>query len=278
MKDRIVSFLGGDNSFIVRVAWTDNLVRKAQGIQDYGKDATRHLGELLTGALLIEGFSKNEKERLSLSLDGDGPLGKIVVRANGKGEVSGRLANPNAAGELGKGYLEAEKDDFAGAPYLTTLPMTGGGVADNLTYYFTTSEQLPSLFSLGVGLDASGKVDYSYGYMVQALPFAKEEVAKKILSNVENGPSESKIISAKMSIEEIAGFLFEGLSYEKTQEKEVRFHCGCSKKTGLSILKLTSRDDLASAIESGAPTEVVCGSCGKKYLYSAEEIASLLKD
>ena len=277
MKDRLVRFLGAENEYIVKIAITTATVAHAQKIGNYRESALTYLGSLLTGALLMEDSSKESKETLTLELEGEGPLSKVLAIADSKGSVKGFAANPSAKGGIGNGFLAVTKDQGLKTPYRTTMPLVIDDVENNLMYYYAGSEQLPTFFSLGVALDEKKRVAFSYGYMVQALPFAKKEIMEKIADNLEKGPSKEEILKNKLSPEDIASFLLKDLSQTKTEEKEVRFRCNCSKKKGLSILKKAGKAELKEMIQANKPIEVVCGSCGKKYEYTIAEVENLLK-
>lgn len=277
MKDKLIRYLGAEDEYIVKVAVTTSLVSHAQKIASYGESAITYLGNLLTAALLMEDSVKDGKETLTLELEGDGPLSKIVAIADSKGNVKGFAAKPASNGGIGNGFLGVTKDQGLKVPYHTTMPLVVDDVENNLMYYYAGSEQLPTFFSLGVALNEKKEVAYSYGYMVQALPFAKKEIMEMIAADLEKAPSKEEILARQFSPEEIASYLLEGLSQTKTEEKQVRFHCSCSKKKGLATLKKAGKAELKAMVKENKPIEVVCGSCLKKYEYSIDEIKPLLK-
>ncbi len=277
MKDKLVRYLGADEEYIVRVAISTHLVAHAQRIGNYQGSAIAYLGNLLTAALLMEDSSKEGKETLTLELEGDGPLNKIIASADSKGNVKGFATNPSSSGGIGSGFLRVSKDEGMKAPYRTTMPLVTDDVENNLMYYYAGSEQLPAFFSLGLSLNKKKEVSYSYGYMVQALPFAKKEIMEEIADNLEKAPSKEEILKRQLSPEEIASYLLNGLSQVKIEEKAIRFHCSCSRRKGLATLKKAGKAELEEMIKEGKPIEVVCGSCGKKYEYSIKDIKPLLK-
>ncbi len=278
MKDKLIRYLGAEEEYIVKVAVTTRLVAHAQKIGNYGENAIVYLGNLLTGALLMEDSVKDSKEKLTLDLEGDGPLNKVVAIADSKGNVKGFAAKPTSTGGIGNGFLGVTKDQGLKTPYRTTMPLVIDDVENNLMYYYAGSEQLPTFFSLGVALNKKKEVAYSYGYMVQALPFVKKEITEKIADNIGKGPSKKEILARRLSPEEIASHLLEGLSRTKTEEKEVRFHCGCSKRKALASLKKAGKNELEAMVKENKSVKVICGSCLKKYEYSIDEIKSLLGD
>ncbi len=278
MKDKLIRYLGAEDEYIIKIAITTRLVAHAQKIADYGESAITYLGNLLTAALLMEDSAKDSKETLTLELEGNGPLNKVIAIADSKGSVKGFAAKPASNGGIGNGFLGVTKDQGLKVPYHTTMPLVVDDVENNLMYYYAGSEQLPTFFSLGVTLNEKKEVTYSYGYMVQALPFAKKEIMEKIADNLGKGPSKEEILARRLPPEEIASYLLEGLSQVKTEEKEVRFHCNCSRKKGLATLKKAGKAELEAMIKESKPIEVICGSCLKKYEYSVEEIKSLINN
>lgn len=277
MEDTLVRYLGAEEECLVKVAISTRLVANAQKIANYQGNAIVYLGNLLTAALLMEDSAKNGKETLTLELKGDGPLSKIVACADSEGKVKGFAAKPASSGGIGKGFLKVSKDQGMKAPYDTTMYLVADDVESNLMYYYADSEQLPTFFSLGLALSKKGEVAYSYGYMVQALPFAKKEIIEKITENLGKAPAKEEILRLRMPQEEIASFLLDGLSQTKIEEKAIFFHCSCSRRKGLTVLKKAGNAELEEMIKAGKPIEVVCGSCGQKYEYSLEDVKALLK-
>ena len=277
-EDRLIRYLGAENEYVLKVALSSSLVKKAAKIQDYSPTAIEYLGNLLTASLLMEDSSKNERETLTLELRGEEASSKVLAIADSRGNAKGCVCNPSLSSPIEKGFLVVSKDQGMKAPYRTTMPLVTGDVENNLMYYYAGSEQLPTFFSLGVSLDEENHVEYAYGYMVQALPFARKEIQQKIVSNLESVPKKEEILSKRMSPEQIVSSLLRGLSQIETEEKPIRFHCSCSKKKGLEILTRAGKEEISSLMEKGEPIEVVCGSCGRKYVYQPEEAARLLKD
>ena len=276
MKDRILRYLDEKKECLVRVALTTASVRRAQRINGDAPSSITFLGELLTGALLMEDSAKESKETLSLEFKGDGPLEKAFVKAKSDGSVCGYASAPKANGGIGKGFLTLVKDEGMATPYVSTLPLLSEDVADNLIYYYASSEQLPTFFCLGVKLSKKGEVLYSFGYSIQALPGISKEGAKKIEGNIASMPSKEELMQKEEEPEAIASLLLKGSSYTQVEEKSVRFHCSCSKAKGLKKIKALSKDELISMANEGKNVEVTCGNCGQKYIYAVKDIKALL--
>ena len=276
MSDKLIRVLGAENEYIVKALVATELVEKARTRQGCNRVAASCLGEILMGAILMEDSSKNEGETLTLELEGEGI--KILASADKKGSVVGRVSDPNMAHEIKRGSLSVIKDQGMRAPYRSTLPLVDEGIAKNLIGYYAYSEQLPTYFSLGVSLNDKGKVECAYGYMVQALPFASKEAKKAIVSNLERMPSKEEILSRKETPERLVSLLLNGLSQTKTEEMPIRFHCSCSKNSGLKLLRGLGANELKQMIEEGKPVEITCGLCGKKYVYPLESIEALLEE
>jgi molecular chaperone Hsp33 len=278
MRDRLLRYLDDKKECLVRVALTTGLVHRAQRIQNYAPSSIAFLGELLTGALLMEDSAKESKETLSLEFKGDGPLEKAIVKVKNDGSVCGYASAPKAIGGIGKGFLTLVKDEGMATPYVSTLPLLSEDVADNLIYYYAFSEQLPTFFCLGVRLGKKGEVLYSFGYSVQALPGISKEGARKIEGNIAAMPSKEELMQKEEEPEAIASLLLKGLSYTQMEEKSVRFRCSCSKAKGLKKIKTLSKGELISMVSEGKKLEVTCGNCGQKYVYMPKDIKALLGD
>lgn len=277
MPDKLLRALGADEEFTVSALVSTEVVKEAKKLHGDSPVSISYLGKLLTAGALIGGLFKNKEDLLTLELEGDGDLGKVTVTADGQGNVKGFSSNSKAKQGIGKGSLVIIKDEGLGTPYNSLTPIVMGDVALSLNAYYNQSVQLPTFFLLGVKTEGE-EVSYSFGYMVQALPFASKETLSNILKNIEKNQDVDAIFNRKPTAEELIDSLLDGLSQQKTLEKEVRFHCDCSYQKGLELLKRTGRKELLSMEGEGKPVRVTCGFCGKSYSYPIEEIKKLLKD
>ena len=275
MEDKIIRAYGEGQEFIVSACSTKNLVEKARNIHNDGKIATKYLGELLSAAALIGGLMKGEKDLLTLELEGSGDLGKVIATADSKGHVKGFASNPNAKEGIGEGSIIVIKDQGLKAPYNSMTPILNESISASLNAYYNQSVQLPTVFCLGVDCDENG-VSYSFGYMVQVMPFVSETSVNKLLLNLEKNQDVDEILSKRLSPEELLDRLLKGFEQKERIEKRVEFSCSCSHEKGLGNIARLGKEEIESILKEGKPIEVTCGFCGKAYSYSIEEIASLL--
>ena len=277
MSDKLIRALGANEEFVVSALVSTEVVETARKLHNDSPVSISFLGELLTAGALIGDTLKGEKSLLTLELQGSGDLRKVTVTCDSHGNVKGFSSNPEAKEGIGRGDLILIKDEGLRTPYNSVTPLVEGNVALSLNSYYNQSAQLPTFFLLGVKLGGS-KVAYSFGYMVQALPFAKAEILTRILENLGKNQDVEAIVQKEPTSEELIDSLLEGLSQKKTSEREVRFHCDCSYERGLDLLKQTGKQELNSMLKDGKPIHITCGFCGKSYDYPVEAIAKLLKD
>ncbi len=275
MEDKIIRAYGEGQEFIVSACSTKNLVETARNIHNDGKIATKYLGELLTAATLIGDLMKGEEDLLTLELEGDGDLGKVVATADSHGHVKGFVANPDAKEGIGQGSIIVIKDQGLKTPYNSMTPLLNGSISSSLNAYYNQSVQLPTIFCLGVDC-AESSVSYSFGYMVQVMPFVSEASVKKLLVNLKKSQDADEIMSKRLSPEELLGSLLKGFEQKERIEKRIEFKCSCSHEKGLGSIAKLGKEEIKSILKEGKPVEVTCGFCGKAYSYSMDEIASLL--
>lgn len=227
---------------------------------------------------------KEEKHKVTLQVQGDGPIGQIVADANGRGEVRGYVDNPavegnqdyklDVASAVGKGSIYVIKDLGLKEPYRGTSPIISGELAEDFTYYLTVSEQIPSSVGLGV-LVQKEKILVSGGYMIQVLPGADDET----ISRLEQRISELKSITERLkegeTPEKLLAFLM-GNDLEILHREPVQFACNCSRTKTEAMLKALGREELESILRELGQAEVICHFCNEKYLFSAGDLEKLI--
>lgn len=275
MKDKIVRAYGQGQEFIVSACYTKNLVETARNLHADSEIATKYLGQLLTASALIGDLMKGEKDLLTLEIEGTGDLKKVVATADSHGRVKGFADNPNAQSGIDEGSLIVIKDQGLKSPYDSLTPFLSGDIASTLNAYYNQSVQLPTFFSLGLEVTDEG-VSYSYGYMVQVMPFVSESSIKQLLANLEKNQDVDEIIRQRLSPEDLVRRLLEGFEQKERIEKPIEFHCSCSRQKGLADIAKLGEIEISSILKDGKPVEVTCGFCGKRYTYSLDEIAALL--
>lgn len=276
MKDQIVRVLGGDEEFIISACVSGSLVEQARLLHGDSPVSIRALGELLTASALMGDLMKGGNDILTLEIEGDGDLKKVIATADSQGNVKGFSSNPNATLGIGKGDLLILKDQGMRTPYNSMTPLSKKGIAETLNSYYNQSVQLPTFFCLGVKVDSEGKVPYSFGYMVQALPFAKPEIANAIVANLQAMPPMDSILEKEFSPQQILSLLLKGIDGKTTSQKDIFFRCSCSHEKGLALLQGLNEKEKSDILAAGKPIEITCGFCGKKYSYSFEELKAAL--
>ena len=222
-------------------------------------------------------------------MKGDGPINGVTVTADSKGHVKGYVGNPNVlipanyAGKLdvgaaiGYGTLTVIKDMGLKEPYVSQVPLGTSEVAEDLTYYFASSEQVPSAVGLGVLMSKDNTVKQAGGFIVQLMPFADEEVINKLEERVNNISSVTEMLEKGMTPEDILKEVMGDMDVEFTDKIETGFVCNCGKEKIAKALAGISKKDMDEIINDGKEIEVKCDFCNTTYKFSVEELQTLRK-
>lgn len=288
MSDRIIRATAADSMIRAFVADTRELVNTAYTKHHTSPVVTAALGRLLTSGAIMGITQKSESDLLTIKIDGSGPIGHIMVTADYQGRVKGYSAEnivdiplkPNGkldvSGALGVGVLTVIKDMGLKEPYVGTTELVSGEIAEDLTYYYMVSEQVPSSIGLGVLVDTDYSVKYAGGFMIQLMPFATDEVIDKLEANLSKVTSVTNLLGEGKSLEDILGILLEGLDPEVVDEVEPSFYCSCSKERVSRALASLGKDELNSMIEDAQPINVHCDFCNSDYEFTPDELKELL--
>ncbi|MBQ1491321.1 MAG: Hsp33 family molecular chaperone HslO [Blautia sp.] len=288
MEDLILRGVAAREQLRFFSAVTTNLVEEARGRHNTSPVATAALGRLLTGGAMMGIMMKGEKDLLTLQVVGDGPLGKVTVTADSKGRVKGYVDNPlvlipakpngklDVSGAVGAGYLNVIKDLGLKEPYSGQVDLVSGEIAQDLTYYFAASEQVPSAVGLGVLLSKENVVQEAGGFIVQVMPYAEEEVIARLEENVAKVTSVTKLLEEGHTAKSLAQVILDGFDMEINEEVEPAFYCNCSKERVEKALISIGEKELSSLVEEGKPAELNCHFCNTNYLFSPEELKGLL--
>lgn len=288
MSDRIIRATAADSMIRAFVADTRELVNTAYTKHHTSPVVTAALGRLLTAGAIMGITQKSESDLLTIKIDGSGPIGHIMVTADYQGRVKGYSAEnivdiplkPNGkldvSGALGVGVLTVIKDMGLKEPYVGTTELVSGEIAEDLTYYYMVSEQVPSSIGLGVLVDTDYSVKYAGGFMIQLMPFATDEVIDKLEANLSKVTSVTNLLGEGKSLEDILGILLEGLDPEVVDEVEPSFYCSCSKDRVSRALASLGKDELNSMIEDAQPINVHCDFCNSDYEFTPDELKELL--
>lgn len=289
MKDYIIRATAAEGTVRAFAAVTTELVNKASAIHGLSPIATAALGRTLTAAGMMSKMLKGEKDKLTIQIKGDGPLGGIVVAADSMANVRGYVHNPdvdlplNERGKLdirtavGYGYINVIKDMGLREPYIGFADLVSGEIADDLTYYFATSEQVPSTVALGVLVDKDG-VTSAGGFIIQLMPGAEEETVEKLEKRLIGFPSISKLLVDGSTPEQILDMLLEDMNPRVIEKIPTSFTCNCSHDRMERNLISIGRNDLLEILEDGKGAELQCHFCNKMYNFSHEDIEKLIKE
>jgi len=290
MADYIVRAMAGNAQIRAFAATTRETVEAARVAHNLSPVASAALGRTLTGAAMMGAMLKGEKDLLTLQIKGDGPIGGITVTADSKGNVKGYVGNPslvippNYAGKLdvgaavGYGMVQVMKDMGLKEPYCGQTVIQTGEIAEDLTYYFASSEQVPSSVGLGVLMDKElANVRQSGGFIIQLMPFAEDAVIEKLEQNLMKIPSVTTMLDEGMTPEDMLKKVLDGMDVEFTDTLPVEFNCNCTKQRVEKALVSVGEKDLKDMIAEGKPIEINCHFCNKNYSFTIAELQEMLK-
>jgi len=284
--DYLIKALAINNEVRVYLVQDTEVVNEAIRRHDLWPSAASVLGKTLTMGLIMGAMLKGD-EALTIKINGNGPLGNIIVDANAKGEVKGYVDRPhvnfvkNGGGFDDKsaigvdGYIDIIKDLKLKESFTSSIALSGD-LAYDFTYYFLESEQTPSALSLGILIDVDNTCKVSGGMIFQLLPNASNETIEILERKIKEVDTMSKLLQ-DYSIDEILKILFDK-DYIILEKKDVFFKCNCSKESFSRGLLTLGVDDLTQLLEEDKQIETVCHFCTNKYLFNEQEIKDLIKE
>ena len=287
--DYIVRATAANSQIRAFAITSKEMVETARQHHNTSPVATAALGRLLTGGAMMGVMMKGDNDMLTLMMKGDGPINGVTVTADSKGHVKGYVGNPNVlipanyAGKLdvgaaiGYGTLTVIKDMGLKEPYSSQVPLGTSEVAEDLTYYFAASEQVPSAVGLGVLMSKDNTVKQAGGFIVQLMPFADEEVISKLEERVNSISSVTEMLEKGMTPEDILREVMGDMDVEFTDKIDTGFECNCSKEKVARALAGLSKKDMEDIINDGKEIEVKCDFCNTTYKFSVEELKKLRK-
>ena len=284
-RDYLLKAMDKDKQVRVTIAHTTALVEEARRRHNTSATASAALGRVLTAALIMGSDLKNEKDALTLRVNGDGIAGPIVASVDSVGHGRAFISNPAAdlpssspgklaVGELvGRGgYLEVIKDAGLKQPFVGRVNLVSGEIAEDLSSYFLLSEQIPSLVALGVLVDTDLSIKAAGGLIIQAMPGADDILLGKIENNVLQMDSISAVMVESQDLESVVAAVMSDIAYDVIAERPLAFKCTCSRERLAAILANLTREELAETIEQTGKLEVSCNFCGEVYHFSEQEI------
>ncbi|MFW6014892.1 MAG: Hsp33 family molecular chaperone HslO [bacterium] len=287
MKDYLVRAITTNKEIRALAVNSTKVVDAAQKSHNTTAVATAALGRTLTGALLM-GLLIKSGEEISITINCTGPIKSIIAQANKYGEVRGYLANPqlqfktNKDGKLdvaqavGAGQLTVRKRFAVKEPYESTIPLISGEIGEDLTYYYTQSEQTPSAVGLGVLVNNDQTVKSSGGFLIQLLPDAQNKTIEKLEKNISGLKSISSLIDKGLTPEDLLEEVLQGFDFRVMARKDVYFKCKCSRERTKKLLYSLEQVELKDILEKKESVEIRCHFCGKEYEYQESEIREIL--
>lgn len=288
MSDIMIRATAAGGQVRAFAALTTEMVERARQIHNTSPVMTAALGRLMTGAVMMGSMMKGEKDLLTISIHSEGPGKGLTVTADSKGNVKGYAHEPcvilpanemgklDVAGALGKGTLRVIKDLGLKEPYIGQTELVSGEIAEDLTYYFAVSEQVPSCVALGVLMEKENYVKQAGGFIIQLMPDASEEIVECLEGKIKDFPPVTALLENGSTPEGILELLLGGMGLEILDKTAIRFACNCSKERVTRALISIGKKEIEGMIEDGEPIEMNCHFCGKNYAFSIEELKSLI--
>ena len=284
MSDYLVRATAADAQVRAFAVTARDTVETARAAHDTSPVMTAALGRLLCAGAMMGSMMKGEADILTLQVQGDGPAGGLTVTADSRGRVKGYAVNPqvilppnsqgklDVGGAVGAGSLRVIKDLGLKEPYVGQTQLQTGEIAEDLTYYFAASEQVPSSVGLGVLMEKNNTVKQAGGFIVQLMPFAEGNVIEKLEANLSRIHSVTKLLEDGNSPEQILGILLEGMDMEILSDMPVEFYCNCSRERVAKALYSIGKKEMDEMIKDGEPIEVKCHFCNTAYQFSVEDL------
>ena len=288
MTDYIIRANAADNQIRAFAATTRELVEYARSIHETSPVATAALGRLLTAGSMMGSMMKGENDILTLQIKGNGPIGGITVTADAKGTVKGYAYNPevllpanekgklDVGGAVGEGILSVIKDLGLKEPYVGQTHLVSGEIAEDLTYYFATSDQVPSVVALGVLMNKDNTVRRAGGFIIQLMPFAEDWVIDMLEKKVNGISSITSLLDQEMSPEAILEYILSDVGLEITDKLPTNFECNCTKERVEKAIISIGQKDIQEMIDDNEPIEVNCHFCSKHYHFTVDELKEMI--
>ena len=288
-QDYIVRATAAQQQLRVFAITSRDLVEQGRKIHNTSPVATAALGRLLTAGAMMGSMMKGNKDVLTLQIECGGPIGGVTVTADANANVKGYVNQPNViipankdgkldvSGAIGPGFLNVIRDIGMKEPYNGQVHLVSGEIAEDLTYYYATSEQIPSSVGLGVLLDKENFVKQAGGFTIQVMPFAEDEVIDKVEESLKHIHSVTSLLEQGMTPEDMLHHLLGDLDLEILDRMPAQYACNCSKERVAKAIASIGRADLEDMIQAGETIETNCQFCGSHYYFTTEELKSFLK-
>lgn len=287
MSDYLIKAIDKTKNLRLLTITAKDLVQEAQTRHDAWSASSAVLGRTLLAGVLLAGAELTDKEELTIRLLGNGPVGPTIVTAKSDLTVKGYVKNPHIAlppkenghidvkKAVGEGWLEVTKDLGLKEPYTGQVPIVSGEIAEDIAYYLTKSEQIPSAVGLSVFVNPNNTIGEASGFMLQALPGASDSLITKTIERINNLPTLSSAFLAGLTPEKLAAMIL-GDDCKILEKDEVAFKCDCSKEKYGKILATMKKSQLETMINEDHGAELTCSFCGNKYHYTEDELKTIL--
>lgn len=290
---QIIRTITKDGGLVAVAIDSTDIAARAESIHQTSAVATAALGRLLTAASMMGSMLKGKEDSLTIRFKGNGPAGSLLAVADSRGNVKGTIQNNivelplnekgklDVAGAVGRdGFIAVSKDIGGREPYIGQSLIVSGEIAEDITHYFATSEQTPTVCALGVLVNPDLTVKASGGLLIQLLPFAEKKSIERLEKNIQNLPPVSSMICAGLTPQQICAKALDGFEFDVLDEAEVTYKCDCSRLRIETALITLPYDELISLGDESGNVEITCHFCDQIYLISAkelEQIANLAK-
>ncbi|WP_419513494.1 Hsp33 family molecular chaperone HslO [Lactobacillus kimbladii] len=287
MNDYLVKAIDKSKNLRLLTITAKGLVQEAQIRHDTWSASSAVLGRSLIAGVLLAGAELTDKEELTIRLLGNGPVGPTIVTAKSDLTVKGYVKNPHIAlppkknghidvkKAVGEGWLEVTKDLGLKEPYTGQVPIVSGEIAEDIAYYLTKSEQIPSAVGLSVFVNPNNTIGEASGFMLQALPGATDSLITKTIDRINNLPALSTAFLDGLTPEKLATMIL-GDDCKILEKDEVAFKCDCSKEKYGKILATMKKSQIEAMINEDHGAELTCSFCGNKYHYTEAELKTIL--
>lgn len=289
--DRIIRCITSDGSLMASAVDTRYTVAVAQELHDLTATTAAVLGRALTGASLMGAMLKQDKATITLKFNGGGPINNVIAISDSRGNVRGYVDKPqldlpiradgklDVGGAVGKyGRMAVIRDYGTGEPYIGQIEIVSGEIAEDITNYYGTSEQIPTVCALGVLTDKSDhRVILAGGLLIQVLPGAYDSDIAKLEENLKDMESMTTMLAKGLTLEEIVETVLKGFKVEKLDETNINYACTCGKDKYARALMTLGEEELLSLPTENGLVEAVCPYCNTKYHFTKKEIMELIR-
>ena len=283
MKDYIVRATAANDSIRAFAITSHDMVEEGRRRHNTSPIVTAALGRMLSAGSMMGVMLKGDDDLVTLQIQGSGPLKGVTVTANSKGEVKGfpnvsvvdlppKNGKLDVGGAIDLGIMRVIKDMGLKEPYVGTVELQTGEIAEDLTYYYAVSEQIPSSVGLGVLMNKDNTVNVAGGFIIQLMPFTPEEVITQIEENLKTLPSVTDMLSAGKTPEQMLETVLAGLDLQFMETYPVSYKCDCSRERVIKSLASLGKEDMDDIIADGKPVEVRCQFCNQAYEFTIDEL------